>query len=117
MFDFLLGAAIIALPPQHQIPLAIGTAVVKGLSTFRRNKRERIASSLNSGTDEVELAWSELSCTLKGKDGKERILLDRLQGSASPGRLLAICGPSGKFCFFTSLNIDKVFSCFCLTLC
>jgi ABC-type multidrug transport system ATPase subunit len=96
MLDFILGAAIIALPPQHQIPLAIGTAVVKGIKGLHRKKRERIASSLTTATDEVELSWSELSCTLKEKDGKERILLDKLHGTASPGRLLAICGPSGS---------------------
>ena len=27
--DFLLGAAIIVLPPQHQVPLALATAAIK----------------------------------------------------------------------------------------
>lgn len=97
MLDFLLGAAIIALPPQHQIPLAIGTALVKGVQNLRRKKRERIASSLNAAaTDEVELVWSALSVTLKEKDGNERVLLDKLHGKASPGRLLCVIGPSGS---------------------
>jgi len=96
MWDFLLGAAIIALPPQKQIPLAIGTALLKGVQNFRKKKRERIASILNPATDEVELVWSALSVTLKEKDGDERVLLDKLHGKASPGRLLCVIGPSGS---------------------
>ena len=96
MFDFLLGAAIIALPPHQQIPLAIGTAVLKGVQNFRRkNRAKRVASSLIVN-DEVVLSWSNLSCTLDEKNGSERILLDDLNGAALPGRLLAICGPSGS---------------------
>lgn len=101
MFDFLLGAAIIALPTQHQIPLAIGTAVLKGVQAIRRKKHiTRHASSLQDA-DKVTLEWSQLTCTLKTtaekKDGtKQRLLLDDLHGVAQPGRLLAICGPSGS---------------------
>lgn len=98
MFDFLLGAAIIALPPQHQIPLALGTAIVKGVTGLRHKKRlERAAASAAAlATDEVTLEWSALTCTLSDKSGTERILLDGIQGKAESGRLLAICGPSGS---------------------
>lgn len=96
MFDFILGAAIIALPPGQQIPLAIGTAVLKGVQNLRRkNRAKRVASSLVA-SDEVVLGWSNLSCTLTEKNGNERLLLDGLHGTALPGRLLAICGPSGS---------------------
>jgi ABC-type multidrug transport system ATPase subunit len=97
MLDFLLGAAIIALPPQHQIPLAIGTAIVKSVAGLRHKERLKRAASAAVVSEEVTLEWSALTCTLSDKKGiSERVLLDAIQGKAEPGRLLAICGPSGS---------------------
>ena len=97
--DFLLGSAVL-LVPQHQIPLAITTAIIKGVQQLRRKKHEakRISSSssMNIPYETVELEWSQLTCTLTENESKKRILLDNITGSARPGRLLAICGPSGS---------------------
>lgn len=100
--DFLLGTAIICLPPQHQVPLALATAALKGLARLRqRRKMRRDASSaggmLGAGTNEVQLEWRDLTCTLTDKkSGQKRLLLNSISGSASPGRLTAIMGPSGS---------------------
>lgn len=110
MLDFLVGAAIIALPAQQQIPLALGTVAFKGIQGLVRLKRESKErkslkaqeSELSIPTDnsssklnQVDLVWSQVTCTLKIKDG-ERVLLDNLHGHAKAGRLLAIIGPSGS---------------------
>jgi len=107
--DFLLGAAIIVLPRQHQIPLAIATTAIKTIQrALKRRKKEKrrrqdatdisssSSSSSNPGQCGVTLQWSRLSCTLTDNHGNQRPLLKNIKGSAKPGRLLAICGPSGS---------------------
>jgi len=119
MFDFVLGAAFVLLPQQHQVPLVICSALIKGIQGIRKKQRaQNIANSRDAG-DDVVLEWSQLTCTLEEKNGNERFLLQDIQGFARPGRLLAICGPSGSgvlccdehrrrnisffFCFFLAL--------------
>jgi ABC-type multidrug transport system ATPase subunit len=95
--DFALGAALIALPPQHQIPLALATAAWQAVQAARRRRRaRRAAAAAAAPAQEVTLEWAQVSCTLQGKDGAQRALLTDLQGRAQSGRLLAICGPSGS---------------------
>lgn len=126
--DFLLGAAIIAIP-QHQIPLAAGTAAWKVTTAFLRQRnngssRSQHDSGLNMPQDSTESAgsanlgaagttaegsnstrcsgqpvtvrWQDLTCALAVKGGGKRVLLEKLDGEALPGRLLAIMGPSGS---------------------
>lgn len=113
LVDFLLGASIIALP-QHQVPLAVSTAVFKATTAlFRRSRRNKkpddsvAAESVGDrdGSNELRiekaggqvlLQWDGLTCTLRTKDDGERVLLDGLCGEARPGRLLALMGPSGS---------------------
>lgn len=113
MLDFLVGAAIIALPAQQQLPLVLGTFAFKGIQGLVRfknesNSRQRLKAQessdssilINDSKDQanlnrVDLVWSQVTCTLKGKDGN-RLLLDNLHGQAKAGRLLAIIGPSGS---------------------
>ncbi|EFN58398.1 hypothetical protein CHLNCDRAFT_56833 [Chlorella variabilis] len=100
--DFVLGVAVIVLPPQHQVPLALATAAVKGLQGLRRRRKLRRAASsagvLGAGaSNEVLLEWRDVTCVLKDKKtGAERLLLHGVSGSAAPGRLTAIMGPSGS---------------------
>ena len=109
MLGFIVGAVLIVLPPEKQIPLAVVTAIVKGVShqvLKRRQKRNATREihernqSENGDFDagnEVTLEWSDVTCTLKSKDGSSsRVLLDDLKGVARPGRMLAIIGPSGS---------------------
>eukprot|EP00249_Psilotum_nudum_P023396 c28857_g1_i1 orf=512-2548(+) len=45
----------------------------------------------------VKLKWSNLTCALHDKTGKNtKLLLKNVSGEAMPGRLLAIMGPSGS---------------------
>ncbi|KAI7845221.1 hypothetical protein COHA_001265 [Chlorella ohadii] len=100
--DFVLGTAIICLPPQHQVPLALATAAFKGLARLRQQRKMRRAASsaggmLGAGTNEVQLEWRDLTCTLTDKKtGQKRLLLNGISGGATPGRLTAIMGPSGS---------------------
>jgi len=94
MLDFILGVAFVVLPQQHQLPLVLGGAVIKGIQGLRRKRRaDQVAASVDA-SDEVTLEWSQLTCTLALKDGSKRLLLQDLHGAVRPGRLLAICGPS-----------------------
>lgn len=70
--DFLLGTAIIVLPAQHQVPLALATAAFKGLQSLRqRSKMKRAASTAANlpaaASNEVALEWRDLTCTLNDK--------------------------------------------------
>jgi ABC-type multidrug transport system ATPase subunit len=104
LLDFVLGTAVLALPPQQQIPLAIGAALVKGIQGLRRrgaaaHRDTSSASTSDAGKEEVTLEWSHVTCTLsssKDRTSSSRALLDDQCGIAKPGRLLAVCGPSGS---------------------
>lgn len=108
-WDFLAGAAVIALP-QYQVPLLVGTASAKALAALRDSRGQPRSDAAASDNGEgafaggappqrpVTLRWRQLAATLevgKGDATTTKELLS-LQGSvARPGRLLAIIGPSG----------------------
>ena len=77
-------------PPSHtQVPLLLGTTILKGFQGWRhkrRMKRRVTDPNLAQNRKEVTLEWDSLECTLTDKQGRQRILLDNLQGSARPGR-------------------------------
>ena len=95
--DILLGSAALFLPPNVQVALA---AVTLGANVIGNRIRKGRNGAVTDGSlhpsDGVTLTWSALTCTLAGKDGSSRVLLDELHGEAKPGRILAIFGPSGS---------------------
>ena len=77
------------LRPPPQVPLLLGTTILKGFQGWRhkrRMKRRVTDPNLAQNRKEVTLEWDSLECTLTDKQGRQRILLDNLQGSARPGR-------------------------------
>lgn len=102
--DFIFGAAFLFLKPEHQIPLAVGSIIVRGIQRIRhRNKKPKKPeiSTAPHAENSITLQWNNLTCTLQqqvneSRNFQQRILLDNLHGEAKPGRLLAICGPSGS---------------------
>lgn len=94
--DFILGAAVIALP-QYQIPVLIGTA---SLSLFRKIKQKRSAhkklgpdpghaSSVTSGgstRQQVNLQFTDVRCSITNKKGVKKTILNDITGTAKPGR-------------------------------
>lgn len=94
--DIVLGAAAIFAPPQIQLGFA-GATVALNLVKRLRPKPETLQTDASVRPPEgVTLNWSNVTCTLAGKDGSTRVLLDGLHGEAKPGRILAIFGPSGS---------------------
>ncbi|BDA42587.1 Protein white [Coccomyxa sp. Obi] len=105
ILDFILGAAVIALP-QHQIPVLLGTA---SIALFRKIKRKRSghkklgpdpghASTVTTGgstRQQVNLQFTDVRCSITNKKGLKKTILNDITGTAKPGRLLAIMGPSG----------------------
>lgn len=103
VLDLVVGSACLFLPPQIQAGVICGSFIL-GKIRNRRKKRLQVDKDPSvRNTNEVELKWSKLSCTLRTKDGKERKLLDDLHGEARPGRVLAIFGPSGSGEWYISL--------------
>ena len=52
-------------------------------------QRRRLARAGSAGLApqaEITLEWSQLTCTLRGKDGTQRKLLSNVEGVARPGR-------------------------------
>lgn len=98
MIDLLLGSACLFLPPQVQAGVVAGSCILGALRRLRRRKASDILQQDTSvhPTEGVTLSWSHLTCSLSNTDGSERILLDKLQGEAKPGRVMAIFGPSGS---------------------
>jgi len=86
------------------VPLLIGTSVAKAVAALRA--RQDTADASADGGDgaagpsrpqPVTLDWRSLSCRLTNeKTGASKQLLSLAGGSAVPGRLLAIMGPSGS---------------------
>src|SRR3569833_182278 len=102
MFSLVIGTVVWATLPQHRVAaLAAGTAwtLVKGVRNhIRARKAEDGASSV---VDEVSagvaLEWQDVRMTLLDKKGRaKKHILRGVNGKASPGRLLAIMGPSGE---------------------
>ena len=118
MLDLILGSACLFLPPQVQAGVVAGSFV---LGTLRRHRRRKASNTRDNDTSVhpeqcVTLSWSHVTCRLSNKDGSDRVLLDKLQGEAKPGRVMAIFGPSGSglysievLCVDTCLIVD-VFS-------
>lgn len=97
MLDLVLGSACLFLPPQVQAGIVGGTFVFNAIRRRRKHRRSQINNdgSVSNG-NEVQLEWSSVTCRLKTKEGSDRLLLDNLHGTAKPGRILAIFGPSGS---------------------
>ena len=86
------------------VGLAIGTVVVAAAARvlFRkpraRDPHEPVVAAAPSTPAQVTLTWGELSCWLDGTKrsrGEKKHLLQDVTGTAAPGRLLCIMGPSG----------------------
>ena len=97
-WDFLAGAAVIAMP-QYQIPLLVGSASVKGVLAVRDSRRRHADSNDNGasangtaaeGADgqpgQVTLRWRQLAATLTDKRGNTKELLSLSGSVARPGR-------------------------------
>jgi hypothetical protein len=85
--------------PLLQVPLLLGTTVLKGVQGWRRKrrlKRHATEFSLLQPRKEVTLEWDSLHCTLADKDGNERQLLQDMQGCAKPGRCAGSRLPAGR---------------------
>ena len=87
------------LPPQ--VPLLVGTTVLKGLQGWRQKRklrREATAGNLlrEGGVREVALEWEGLECTLADKEGKTRALLQGMAGAARPGRCACLQEGRGR---------------------
>lgn len=105
MLDLLLGSACLFLPPQVQAGIVGGTFVFNAIRRRRKRRRQQMNTddSIRNG-NEVQLEWSSVTCRLKSKEGLDRLLLDNLHGTAKPGRILAIFGPSGSGRLLYSLD-------------
>jgi len=86
------------------VPLLIGTSVVKAVAALR-TRQDTADASADAGDGAagpsrpapVTLDWHSLSCRLSNeKTGASKELLSLDGGSAVPGKLLAIMGPSGS---------------------
>ena len=81
-----MGTAIIALPLQQQVPLLVGSSLLKWLQARRRRRSENGAAVEIAPVNGTTLEWAHVTCELKEKGGNTRTLLDELQGRALPGR-------------------------------
>ncbi|KAL6779156.1 hypothetical protein ACKKBF_B18545 [Auxenochlorella protothecoides x Auxenochlorella symbiontica] len=98
--EFLAGALLITLPRDKSIPLGAGAVLAKAVdgavrAVTKPRSAHAAASIEQAGAQAVTLVWDRLTCILKTKNGQVRALLRDIQGTARPGRLLAILGPSG----------------------
>ena len=96
--DIIAGAAACFAPPQIQAGIGAATIALNLLNRFRLRRKRASALESDASLHPIEgvtLEWSQVTCTLTGKDGSSRVLLDGLHGRARPGRILAIFGPSG----------------------
>ncbi|GJP35127.1 hypothetical protein CLOM_g19643 [Closterium sp. NIES-68] len=98
-WGLIVSVAAYAAFPQHRTVIvavsAVGSLVRGGK---KKGKAVRHKSFVAGDPDRgVKLEWSSITCQLLDKKGNEvKKLLDGLNGSARPGRLLAIMGPSGS---------------------
>ena len=101
-----------------QVPLVISTAAWKVVTGLKNRKSgQPSAKSPDSGDSEsngskpepVTLSWRNVTCSLSdSKSGANRELLSLDGGCATPGRLLAIMGPSGSGALLTSAPLTSV---------
>jgi ABC-type glutathione transport system ATPase component len=87
------------------VPAALGVAALLGRLLLRRGAASADDEAYTDAPAQpapVQLEWRDVRCTLarKQKRGERRAaqpaqLLQGISGSAAPGRLLAILGPSG----------------------
>ena len=96
MLDLVIGSACLFLPPNIQAGIVGGTFLFGAIRKHQRRRRLESSEKSVGRESGVTLSWSEVTCRLALKEGAERVLLDRLQGEAKPGRILAIFGPSGS---------------------
>lgn len=110
MLDLLLGSACLFLPPQAQAGVVASSFVLGALGRRRRKKAAIKVDEERSvhPQEGVTLSWSDVTCRLGRKDGSERILLDKLEGEARPGRVMAIFGPSGSGMFLFIREILQI---------
>ena len=97
--DIIAGAAACFAPPQIQAGIGAATIALNLLNRFRLRRKRASALESDASLHPIEgvtLEWSQVTCTLTGKDGSSRVLLDGLHGRARPGRILVIFGPSGS---------------------
>ncbi|CAI5531252.1 unnamed protein product [Closterium sp. Naga37s-1] len=92
------SVAAYAAFPQHRTIIVAVSAVGSLVRGGKKGKAVRHKSFVAGDPDRgVKLEWSDITCQLLDKKGEEvKKLLDGLNGSARPGRLLAIMGPSGS---------------------
>ena len=103
------GIALWASPPQIKIPGMLALAALRGIRAKLRERDEESSPGGNNSDgshskDEVVVRWDDVRMTLQptkkdkkklGADAKPKRILDGVSGTAKPGRLLAIMGPSG----------------------
>ena len=93
--DFLLGAAVIALP-QYQIPVLLGTASISILRSIRRRRCKHRKSTPDpsnaavtdggSTRQHVDLRFTDVRCSITNKTGVTKTILQNINGEAKPGR-------------------------------
>lgn len=93
--DFLLGAAVIALP-QYQIPVLYGSASIAILRSIRRKRSKHRKAGSHAGntivTDgrstrqQVNLHFTNIRCSITNKKGVTKTILQNMSGEAKPGR-------------------------------
>ena len=102
MLGLVVGTVVWATLPQHRAAtLAAGAAwsLAKELRNHVRSRKKRdgddsVVDEVSSG---VELEWRDVRIKLQDKKGSvKKHILQGVSGKATPGRLLAIMGPSGK---------------------
>lgn len=102
MFSLVVGTVVWATLPQHRVAtLAAGAAwtLVKGARKHLRERRKKggAGSVVDEVCSGVTLEWQDVRMTLLDKKGRpKKHILRGVSGKASPGRLLAIMGPSGE---------------------
>jgi hypothetical protein len=102
MLGLVIGTVAWATLPQHRAAtIAAGAAwtLVKEVrkrlhSRKAKNEDGSVVDEVSSG---VELEWQDVRLTLLDKKGRvKKQILKGISGKATPGRLLAIMGPSGE---------------------
>jgi hypothetical protein len=68
--------------------------LIEGIDYVKVKDDGTVETSLHDG--KVELSFAGISLELRQKKGSRMILDGSIRGKASPGRLLAIMGPSGS---------------------
>lgn len=89
--EFVIGAAVI-LTPQYQVPLLLGSAALKIVSSAAHQSHQAAAEHDEHGDGPIDMEhltikWDHLSVALPAKKTKQITpIFKDLQGSARPGR-------------------------------